>query len=443
MMGIILLVLGLFMALFGYKIYRVLLFIFGLLSGILMGIILAESMDSGIMIAGGFVLGILLGVINVLLMRLGVFLKWFVLGFFMVVAPMLNFNSFLRMGINYLFTGNMDIYNERVTMGLVVGLILGIIGAIFCRAFIILGTSLDGGLTGAVGIGILSHSLGASVIAGMIVAALGIVVQTLITRKKQGAAVSPPALAENSVQTETPEQTENLVQTENSVQTENLVQTDYAEDAGLKVSELTETVKQTGGQAAGTVLENSRKAAAFVRQVSENSIAAMKEKRRVSVEKVLANDRDFSGAELLEKAERIFYDSAVLSWVMPFLEAITIVWVILSALIGILYYGRAEAQYFQLQRSTFGWVVYGVFAGIHTGMPVQLISCLLGTVKRNHRLVLGILCGGAIATLVAFFMGNGSIDISATAWYCFPEFILYIVLGVFYYIKVMKSRTHS
>lgn len=204
--GLILIAFGACAAFFGYQIYRIFVFFQGLITGIIIGGIFGNS------ILLSLLFGIVVGIMGVVLLRLGVFLQCFASGFGVVFFPLLvqkimgylNWRSILEMARDYYFSGEIasglkqDITTVFI-IALVVGVIIGLIGLIFTRIMITVITALAGGAIA--GFGILALFRGVApqiaIIFGIVLAIGGIVYQYSEWKKKK--TVAMPAMQQAAV----------------------------------------------------------------------------------------------------------------------------------------------------------------------------------------------------------------------------------------------------
>lgn len=169
--GGIMLVCGLINALFGYKLFKLVLAIAGFLTGTAIGAIAAlfigkGDLNGGVVLLCALVGGIIGAVLAVVLHRLGVFLAVGATAFILLLVP-----------------------TENVPVSLVLGIVCGIIGAILEKYAIIVSTGLSGGSLAARGIGFMVQlSSGATTIIGLLISACGIAFQLWMELSKPAAA---------------------------------------------------------------------------------------------------------------------------------------------------------------------------------------------------------------------------------------------------------------
>lgn len=445
--GIVLLIYALIKAMFGYKLYKLSLFFMGfLVGGVVGGLLGAVAMDNAVVaVILGLVLGILCGILNIILMKVGIFIQCFAYGFLAIMIPsiisnlqrFLSFEGIMNAAYNYAATGSTGINPySLMPIALIVGIIVGVLGVILSRILIIITTGIYGGMIGGAGFCMLIGNLnpGVLIAVALIIAVLGMIVQFLTTGKKNPAVESNTVSENMNTGYEQARET-SLVNDSQTMKTphenSNQAMESLRENGGRAV----EALKSNGGRAVAAMRENGEKAAGAVRQMGESGVASMKNYWQTTEEKILSREQKFESEELLAQIERNLYSNTAMSFVMTFLEAITIVVAVLFALIGMIHY-----------RYTVYWLIYGLFVGIHDGMPLLLAACLLGAIKRRHELVLGILGGGALISFIMVLMGlraYGFYSYGIQLWYNVPAIVLYVCLAAIYCVKVMKISPQS
>ena len=194
--GLILIVCGVCVALFGYQIYRYFIFFQGFVAGAVIGGIIGRGILLSVLL--GLVLGIVLGIMAVVLLRLGVFLQCAVSTFCVLFIPrvtgkimgLLTWQKILALVHQYYVTGEIDLdFREDLIVSIGIGVIAGIIGLIFMRTMIILLTSLAGGAAAGMGIMVILKGIvpQLAVILGIALAIGGIIYQYSAWQKKEEA----------------------------------------------------------------------------------------------------------------------------------------------------------------------------------------------------------------------------------------------------------------
>lgn len=159
MILLMMIVYGICLSFFGYKIYKVATFLGGLLAGWILSIFLVDGFFATLVL--GIILSLMLGVLSVVMIRVGVFLQCFVCGFLMIMIPSfyrmllenLNTQRVIEIARNWLVNGSIgiDIY-EDLPIAIIVGVIMGVVGLIFTKIVIIVVLSLTGGILTAAGL---------------------------------------------------------------------------------------------------------------------------------------------------------------------------------------------------------------------------------------------------------------------------------------------------
>ena len=199
-----------------------------------------------------------------------------------------------------------------------------------------------------------------------------------------------------------------------------------------------------GASAIQAIGKGSANAAAAARQKYGEGMDALRAHQQTITEEILAKEQRLSFVELLKEAERGLYNSKLMTWIMPFLEAVTIALAILFAVIGMVWYGLAEGKYLYYGggASKFLCIVYGLFSGLYALESVMLAACLLGAIKQRHKMVIGILGGGAVVTAVVRFFQVSIVGVHfqfSGIWSAIPGVALYICLLIVYCSKMRKS----
>ena len=188
-LGAIFLVWGLVNALFGYKLFKIVLaitgFIVGVIVGLIVGVALGSSRDMEAIIPVAALLGGIIGaVLAVALHKVGVFFAVGAMGFLVF-----------------------DILFRIFPIALVLGIICGIVGVILEKYAIIVSTALSGGSLAGVGLGFITGNLGGFVfVSGLLIGIGGIVFQLWLERPKPAAvaAAAVTASAAASIPTAVP-----------------------------------------------------------------------------------------------------------------------------------------------------------------------------------------------------------------------------------------------
>ena len=188
-LGAIFLVWGLVNALFGYKLFKIVLaitgFIVGVVIGLIVGVALGASRDMEAIIPVAALLGGILGaVLAVTLHKVGVFFAVGAMGFLIF---------YILLGI--------------FPLALVLGIVCGIVGVILEKYAIIVSTALSGGSLTGMGLGLITGNLGGFVfVSGLLIGIGGIVFQLWLERPKPAAvaAAAVTASAAASIPTAVP-----------------------------------------------------------------------------------------------------------------------------------------------------------------------------------------------------------------------------------------------
>lgn len=391
--GIFLLVYGIVKAVFGYKLYRIALFCVGFLVGAviggLLGVVLGGKVAAVIV---GLLVGILVGILNIVLEKLGIFIQCFAYGFMVVMVPavmkLLNAQTLLQGGYDYLTTGNSGLSDPRdmMPLALIVGIIFGIIGVILSRVIIILTTSVFGGMIGGMGLCMLigNFEIGLLLVVALVIAVPGMIVQFKTTGNQKkvsgGQMQRPETQAEVSAATEeqnTPIPEKNVPK--------------------IDISKQTAAAQEYASKALGSLKENGGRAAEAVRRTGETGIADLQNRQRIAAEAVHSRNRGFSMEELLIQIESSLYQNRIVAWIFPFLEAWTIAATVLFIILGISYAARYHY-------SGFGLVLYGIILGLEKGKIVFLLAAIFGMIKRRARFVFAVLGTECLAELVLGIM---------------------------------------
>lgn len=194
LVGLILILFGACAAFFGYQMYRFTVFFQGFLAGVVIGGMVGRGILLSLLL--GLVFGAGLGIMAVMLLRLGVFLQCFVSAFGILFIPrmirkvmeLLNWQTILLLARDYYFTGEIGIdFREELIVSAIVGAAVGIIGLVFTRIMITLLSALAGGVIA--GIGVITALKGIvpqmAVILGIALAIGGILYQYFDWKKKK------------------------------------------------------------------------------------------------------------------------------------------------------------------------------------------------------------------------------------------------------------------
>lgn len=188
-LGAIFLVWGLVNALFGYKLFKIVLaitgFIVGVIVGLIVGVALGSSRDMEAIIPVAALLGGIIGaVLAVALHKVGVFFAVGAMGFLVF-----------------------DILFRIFLIALVLGIVCGIVGVILEKYAIIVSTALSGGSLAGLGLGFITGNTGGFVfVSGLLIGIGGIVFQLWLERPKPAAvaAAAVTASAAASIPTAVP-----------------------------------------------------------------------------------------------------------------------------------------------------------------------------------------------------------------------------------------------
>ena len=196
--GIILLIIGVLIAFFGYWLHAVFAFCAGFFGGLTIGCFLVSTAWSEIgwsaMIIAGVFLGIGLGVLCVMLKKLWVFIECFGCGFVLTAVLIIRFSFGSFESIQFLFSVFTDgsyALTRIVLPAALVGCIAGVAGIFLSRIWIIIFTSLWGGVFCCIGLAFLALDFTTAEIVSLLISVLGIVYQIVRTGRagKEAAAV--------------------------------------------------------------------------------------------------------------------------------------------------------------------------------------------------------------------------------------------------------------
>jgi len=381
--GVIFLVLGLVMAMFGYKVYKFFLFCDGFFFGVIIGAIIGNDANPLML---GLLLGILSGTLCVLFMRIGIFIMLFFRGFLMVMIPsvkgqireMLTPDKLLEILLELITEGGAEIQiidQDVIMPAILTGLVLGILGVIFMRVLIILSTGLYGGLMSGAGLCMVTgrFSIEMLLCVGIVISLIGIVLQFSTTKNNDKVKNLPH---ENTLQL-TPERQAAAASQEGPAQRAEAV-------SAVDFRQKTAAVQAYTSQAIKDIKENGGKAAAVIRQTGKEGMASLRSRQKAALKQALSRKKDIAWTDLLVQIESRLYQSEMMAWILPFLEILTPIAAIVFIVLGVSRTGR----------------VYGAFYGLEMGMPIFLAACLLSVIKRNRVMASGILSGAALVEIV-------------------------------------------
>lgn len=469
--GIVMLLIGLMTAFFGYSLYKLYLFMSGFLIGALIGIVIAASgYPEGIPI--GLVLGIVLGFFSIVLKKTGAFLQWFSTG--TILMLLLGSADKLLMLVTALIRGTTSIeylmpyiFNDmeaRIILALIVGVAAGILGVIWMRTFIILSTSIVGGILSGTGICLITQSISLYLLLGgaLCIAILGIIIQFRKPEKKKRAkktapeAAAPAAKATATAATDqepapaaAPQETINTAaqdvidtttqgtvntaaQEATNTTTQGTVNTsaqfsESMEAMREKSSQAMDNMRENLGKTAGFMKAGSKKTAAAAKNISASILDKLRAHRQEEVIKALSKPGLLSDRELLDQLARGIYRNKVMSWIMPFLEPITAALVVVLVLCG----GLTLRGHFLL----------GAVTMLKRFQILFEVAILLGAVKHNRFLVEGLLAGDSVLCFVMlhFINLNASRITSSHLGYLVNAAVC-MILMVIYSIKIKKAN---
>lgn len=391
--GIFLLLYGIVKAMFGYKLYRIALFFAGFLVGAviggLVGFVLAGKVTAVLM---GLLIGILFGILNIILEKLGIFIQCFTYGFMVVMVPslmkLLNPQTLLQGGYNFLTTGNSGLSDPRdmIPLALIVGIIFGIIGVILSRIIIILTTSVFGGVMGSLGLCMMigKFETGLLLVVALIIAVLGMIVQFTTTGNKAKVSHGNTQIPETQAVVNAPAVEQNISIPEKRA-------------PKIDISSQTAAAQEYASKALESLKENGGRAAEVVRRTGETGLADLQNRQRVAAEAVNSRNRGFSMEEILIQIESNLYQNRIMAWIFPFLEVWTIAAAVLFIILGISYTARYHV-------SGFGLVLYGIVSGLEKGKLVFLVAAFLGMIKRRPQFVFAVLGTECLAEFVMGIM---------------------------------------
>lgn len=392
-LGIILLFYGLVKAAFGYKLYRIALFCVGFLVGAVIGGLIGAALGGKIVaVIVGLLIGILFGFLNIVLEKLGIFIQCFAYGFMVVMVPavikLMNAQTLLQGGYNYLMTGSSGLSDPRdmIPFALIVGIIFGIIGVILSRIIIILTTSVFGGIMSGMGLCMLigNFEIGLLLVVALIIAAMGMIVQFKTTGKKEKVSGEQAQTPEMQAGGNVSAVKQNAPIPEKSV-------------PKIDIGSQTAVAQEYASKALGSLKENGGRAAEAVRRTGETGIADLQNRQRAVAEAAHSRNRGFSMEELLIQIESSLYQNRIMAWIFPFLEAWTIAAAVLFIILGISYAARYH-------ESSFGLVFYGIVLGLEKGKIVFLVAGFLGMIKRRPQFVFAVLGTECLAELIIGIM---------------------------------------
>ena len=419
--GLILLIYGLIKACFGYKLYRLSLFFTGFLVGaVIGGIIGAASSGAAVAIIAGLILGILCGILNVFLLKVGIFIQCFVYGFMAVMIPSIisqlvdnaNLNSLLNIGMNLLSTGSTGVnLFSALPIALVVALIVGILGVIISRILIILTTGIFGGMIGGAGLCIMisQFNLTVLIIAAMFLAVLGIIVQMKTTNKSKEESASA---ANREISADS-----------------NIGAMDGASISSNSATAKGAAFQAQASQTMDSIRENGERALGAAKMKGEEGIASLKAYHDNAVNNALSFETNLSLEEIFKAMEKNLFQNTVMSWVLPFIEVITVV----VALLFLLLVKASYSSYGNMAVS--GGSYFNTYIlYLRFGTPLFLAACLLGVIQRKHVYVLCVLGAEILINLYPAFTGWGAYYIILVLFY-----IGLMVLYILYYKNVLNG----
>ena len=485
--GIVMLLIGLMTAFFGYSIYKLYLFMSGFLIGALIGIVIAASgYPEGIPI--GLVLGIVLGFFSIVLKKTGAFLQWFSTG--TILMLLLGSADKLLMLVTALIRGTTSIeylmpyiFNDmeaRIILALIVGVAAGILGVIWMRTFIILSTSIVGGILSGTGICLITQSISLYLLLGgaLCIAILGIIIQFRKPEKKKRAKKTAPeaaapaakatataAMEQEPAPAAAPQETINrdaqetistttqgtintaaqdvidtttqgtintAAQEATRTTTQGTVNTsaqfsESMEAIHEKSSQAMDNMRENLGKTAGFMKAGSKKTAAAAKNISASILDKLRAHRQEEVIKALSKPGLLSDRELLDQLARGIYRNKVMSWIMPFLEPITAALVVVLVLCG----GLTLRGHFLL----------GAVTMLKRFQILFEVAILLGAVKHNRFLVEGLLAGDSVLCFIMLHFVNlnaGRITSSHLGY--LVNAAVCMILMVIYSIKIKKAN---
>lgn len=169
---------------FGYKILKIMITLGGALVGAVVGALLgALSGEEAMIIVLGVLFMLLFGFLAFKLYKLGIFLHFWVLGTVIFAAVFVAVGSWDLIGVS-----------------VIVGLVVGVLAVVLHKGFVIITTSVSGGMTGGVMLGMtmrLEIAIGIAI--GLFFSILGMIVQFAMEKKRKpaGNANNTGAIAAN------------------------------------------------------------------------------------------------------------------------------------------------------------------------------------------------------------------------------------------------------
>ncbi len=193
-LDIIILIFGIVLAFWGYKLRRIYQFILGLLTGLLTGGAAGLFMiGTGGAVVMGLILGILFGIIGIVWEKVAVFIEFFDYGFVLTAlllgrTALSSWDSITNMALS----GVSGIITSIVVPAVIVGCIAGVIGLFIFRAWIIFSTAFWGGVLCTITLVPFLHIFA---VVGILIIPAGIIYQlktTGISLKKDAAEQAAP-----------------------------------------------------------------------------------------------------------------------------------------------------------------------------------------------------------------------------------------------------------
>ena len=348
--GLVLLVIGALEGFLGYKLYKLWLAISGFVVGAVIGGIGGLIFGKEVAVMASLLLGVLFAIINVLLLKVGVFIHCFSTGYLAVLIPsiieqvksQMSLEGIEKIIISYFIDGNSGIDTTgSIILALLVGLIFGVIGVILIRPVIVICTGLVGGFLMSIGCSLISGkiSIGFVLIFGLILAIFAILVQWKLTGKND---------KEQKLNT-------------------NHQQAD-------RVS--SERMQEKGSLIVQNIQVGSEKAIQSIQQAGTTALTYINTRQQTESKRVSEKKRKIATEELMEELEAIIYQNKVMAKCMPFIEYISVMIILAVGIYGILRY-----PYFR---------PFGFLLGIMMWAPVAIFLNTLCIIAKKHWYVYGI-----------------------------------------------------
>lgn len=180
-------------------------------------------------------------------------------------------------------------------------------------------------------------------------------------------------------------------------------------DNNEHLQEMVAGIKAGSAQMFETAKVNGNKAVTTVRNAYENGQDAIKSKQQITKAQVMAEKQDVSLEYLLKQIEVKLYENKIMEWIMPYLEyivcAVAIVFVIVGGVIYSSTYSRllnytGDGAYASASSFNILAIILGMLNGIKLMSVFFYLSLILGVIKQNHILVLGLLGSRLISELI-------------------------------------------